>query len=213
MSWLDIEYDLDVWLEIPPRWTIGATEPWEDDDRRTPLEWAAETAEVWWEEHEEDPVTGQVELLTDTLAACVEQYPKMFPGFEVLLYLPSPTELPLPVFVSDFPSQGEKTEELRRVTLADDDGAIEPPIIEEFVTEALGTGVRVLRYSVDSESNAVVSSLRYAWRSEEHGRDVVVITGSPAPSQVLRSLDDMDELAHSIVLRHNDYVAPDEDDG
>ncbi|MEU2538257.1 hypothetical protein [Streptomyces iakyrus] len=212
MSWLDIEYDLDVWLEIPPRWTIGATEPWEDDDERTPQEWATETAALWWEEHEEDPVAGEVALLADTLAACVEQYPKMFPGFEVLLYLPSPTALPLPVFVTEFPSEGEKDSELRRVTLADDDGAVEPPIVEEFETESLGTGVRVLRYSVDSESNAVVSSLRYAWRSEEHGKDVVVITGSPAPSQVLRSLDDIDELAHSIVLRHNDYVAPDDDD-
>ncbi|MFJ4720930.1 hypothetical protein [Streptomyces luteogriseus] len=114
--------------------------------------------------------------------------------------------------MSEFPSEGEKVSELRRVTLADDDGAVEPPIVEEFETEWLGTGVRVLRYSVDSESNAVISSLRYAWRSEEHGKDVVVITGSPAPSQVLRSLDDMDELAHSIVLRHNDYVAPDDDD-
>jgi hypothetical protein len=90
MRWLDIEDDLDVWLEIPPRWTIGATEPWEDDNERTPQEWATETAALWWEEHESDPVAGEVELLADTLAACVEQYPKTFPEFEVLLYLPSP---------------------------------------------------------------------------------------------------------------------------
>jgi hypothetical protein len=212
MSWLDIEYDLDVWLEIPPRWTIGAVEPWDDDDNRTPHEWAAEAAELWWEEADEEPGDGGVEFLTETLVASVERYPKMFPGFGVLLYLPSPSALPLPVFVTHFPSEGEKDSELLRVTLADDGGAVEKPIVEEFTAESLGTGLRVIRYSVEDETNAVIASLRYAWRNEEHGQDVVIITGSPAPTQVLTALDDMDELAHSITLRPDDYVFPDEED-
>ncbi|MFI9153650.1 hypothetical protein [Streptomyces sp. NPDC053367] len=212
MSWLDIAYDVDIWLEIPPRWTIGAVEPWEDDDTRTPQEWATETAELWWDESDEDPGDGGVELLADTLMACVERYPKMFPGFEVLLHLPSPSSLPLPVFVSHFPSESEKDCELRRVTLADGEGAIEKPIVEEFATDSLGKGLRVLRYSVDDESNTVISSLRYAWRSEEHGEYVVIITGSPAPTSVLQALDAVDDLAHSIVLRHNDYVPPTPDE-
>ncbi|MCZ4508855.1 hypothetical protein O3Q52_11695 [Streptomyces sp. ActVer] len=209
MSWLEIDYDEDFWLEVPLRWTIGAVEPWEEDeDSRTPREWATETAELWWDEWDEDPGEGGIEVLADTLVGCVERYPKMFPGFEVLLYLPAPDSIPLPVFVSDFQSTGKEEPELRRVTLADDEKAIEKPIVEDFTTEFLGTGLRVLRYSVEDEKNVVLSSLRYAWRNEEHGRDVVVITASPAPAQILSALDDIDDLAHSIALRHNDYIAP-----
>ena len=114
--------------------------------------------------------------------------------------------------MSDFPSTGEEGHELRRVTLADDENAVEKPIVEDFTTNSLGAGLRVLRYSVEDENNAVMSGLRYAWRNDEHGRDVVVITGSPAPAQILSALDDIDELAQCITLRHNDYVAPDDDD-
>ncbi|WP_405647083.1 hypothetical protein [Streptomyces sp. NBC_00019] len=206
MSWLDIEYDLDVWLEIPPKWTIGAVEPWEDDDKRAPQDWASETAELWWDESDEDAGQGEIELLTSTLLACLERYPKMFPGFEILLYLPTPSSIPLPVFVTHFPSEGEKDYELRRVTLAEGEGAIEKPIVEDFTADSLGNGLRVLRYSINDENNTVISSLRYAWRNEEHGQDVVIITGSPAPAHVLTALDAIDELAHSVNLRHNDYV-------
>ncbi|MFF5522748.1 hypothetical protein [Streptomyces coeruleorubidus] len=94
---------------------------------------------------------------------------------------------------------------LRALTIVDGSGAVELPVAEKVRTEVLGEGLRVLRYNtLDDDSNEFVVGLRYAWRSEEHGRDVVLITGSPAPGQVMSAVKAIAELTHVIRLCHDD---------
>jgi hypothetical protein len=128
----------------------------------------------------------------------------MHPGSEVLLYLPNPKMVPLPVWITHVPAEGDMEQALRELTLADDSEAVELPVAEKVSAEVLGEGLRVLRYNTLDDSNELVVGLRYAWRSEEHGRDVVLITGSPAPGQVMSAVDAIAELTHVIRLCHDD---------
>lgn len=205
MTWLDIDYEPDLWVEVPSQWTISAGEEWYGSDKRTQQEWADEIAQYCWEEsNEKEYAAVEVELLSQTLLECVRRYPPMYPGSEVLLYLPSPKAVPLPVWIAHIPAEGEKEKTLRELTLADDAAAIEPPVVENWTTEALGEGLRVLRYHALEEDQELVVGLRYAWRSEGHNRDVVLITGSPAPGQVMSAVDAIADLTHVIELRHED---------
>jgi hypothetical protein len=205
VSWLDIDYDPDLWVEIPSQWTISAGEEWFGSDDRTTEEWATEIAQYCWEEsYEKNYTAGEVQLLSQTFLECVQRYPKMYPGSEVLLHLPSPKMIPLPVWITHVPAEGDMEQALRALTLADDSGAVELPVAEKVRTEALGEGLRVLRYNTLDDSNEFVVGLRYAWRSEEHGRDVELITGSPAPGQVMSAVEAIAELTHVIRLCHDD---------
>ncbi|MDJ0464402.1 hypothetical protein [Streptomyces sp. H27-C3] len=207
MSWLDIDYDSDLWLEIPIQWTDvnedDAAEPPAPGDQ-TPAEWAVEIARDCWDDSEVDPGEAGVAFLAETLQACVEKYPGAFPGYEIVLHLPDPRAMPLPVYVTDFPAVGDRDTELRRLTMADDKEAVETPIVETFTTEDLGEGLRVLRYSTMPGSTELLVGLRYAWRDKEFDRDLVMVTASPAPGRVLSALDDIDELARSLRLRADD---------
>jgi hypothetical protein len=205
VSWLDIDYDPDLWVEIPSQWTISAGEEWFGSDDRTTEEWAAEIAQYCWDESREKNYTAsEIQLLAQTLIECVQRYPKMHPGSEVLLYLPNPKMVPLPVWITHVPAEGDMEQVLRELTLADDSEAVELPVAEKVSAEVLGEGLRVLRYNTLDDSNELVVGLRYAWRSEEHGRDVVLITGSPAPGQVMSAVDAIAELTHVIRLCHDD---------
>ncbi|MBT2399777.1 hypothetical protein [Streptomyces sp. ISL-100] len=203
MSWLDIDYDADVWLSVPIRWTAAAGEDFVGSEHRTREQWAHETAQDWWEEDDETPGEGDVELLGRTLLACVEKYPSVHPGFELLLYLAHPRMMPLPIWIAELPLKGD-VGELRRLVLADETEAVEPPLVEEFATESLGTGLRSLNYTLLPGTNELFVGLRYAWLSEDHDRSVLMITGSPAPGQVLAAADVIAELAHDLRLRHDD---------
>jgi hypothetical protein len=69
-----------------------AGEEWRGSHQEAPEEWAQEIAGYCLEETDEKDFTaGDVELLTRTLLECVRRHPGMYPGFEVLLYLPNPT--------------------------------------------------------------------------------------------------------------------------
>ncbi|MFE6522420.1 hypothetical protein [Streptomyces sp. NPDC057794] len=204
MTWLDIDYDPDLWVEIPSQWTISAGDEWYGSDNRTQEEWADEIAEFCWEESSEKKYTAsEVELLSQTLLECVRRYPPMYPRSEVLLYLPTPKAVPLPVWIAHVPAEGDRELTLRELTLADDPAAIEPPIVEKWTAEELGEGLRVLRYHALDQHQELVVGLRYAWRSEVNNRDVVLITGSPAPGQVMSAVDAIADLTHVIQL-HND---------
>ncbi|MCZ4118592.1 hypothetical protein [Streptomyces sp. H39-S7] len=204
MSWLDTPYDYNTWLEASDRWPVGK---WAGAE-----EWAADMAEAWWGDFPADPGETGVELLTRTLVACARDFPKAHPGCRVLLHLPDPREMPLPVYVTDRRAQGESSAALRAFVLADDPEAVEPPIVEDFAVPAGVGGLRSLRYATVPGSADLMVGLRYAWRSVEHGRDVVVLTASPAPGRVLAALEDIDELVRGFRVRHDDDDPEIEDD-
>ncbi|MEU7584642.1 hypothetical protein AB0B50_44530 [Streptomyces sp. NPDC041068] len=194
MSWPHVDYDIDTWMQIPNSWE-GT--PW-----KGPKEWGRYMSEAWWGDSGLEPTRKDLKGLAATLRVCAEQLPRAQPGFDVYLQLPDPRFMPLPVYVASIEADGDREETLRELVTTDDPGLVEKPIVEDFTTEALGTGLRSLRYTqTDGDEDGgrmIVAGVRYAWRHEAAGCDVVVIVAAPDPRRVLGAMDDLDAFAGRI---------------
>ncbi|ATL29687.1 hypothetical protein [Streptomyces formicae] len=187
MSWPHVDYDTDLWMQIPNSW---AGTPW-----KGPKEWGRYMSDAWWGDTDLEPTRKDVKGLAATLRACAERFPASHPGFDVYLHLPDPRVMPLPVYVASVEADGEREETLRALVTTDDAALVEKPIVEDFTTEALGTGLRSLRYTQTDDDRTIVAGVRYAWRHEAAGCDVVVIVAAPDPRRVLGAMDDVDAFA------------------
>ncbi|WP_328770956.1 hypothetical protein [Streptomyces sp. NBC_00286] len=190
MSWPFVDYDTDLWMRIPDSWE-GT--PW-----KGPKEWGRYMSEAWWGDSEFEPSRKDLKGLATTLQACAERFPGSHPGFDVYLHLPDPRLMPLPVYVASVEADGDREETLRELVTTDDPDLVERPIVEDFTTEALGTGLRSLRYAQTEEDRTIIACVRYAWRSEEAGCDVLVIAAAPDPRRVLGAMDDIDAFVGRI---------------
>jgi hypothetical protein len=175
---IEVAFDTDVWVGVPREWS---DQTWTD-----PADWAREAAEA---------VCGPDLDRGDGLAAAlamVAASPLLDPalGQSCYVHLPSPDDDPLPVWVQVLEAEGG----LRELAQADEE-AVEPPVVEAFTTDALGEGLRVLRYSLAAEDLLLVG-LHYAHRVGD--LDVHVWTSSLTPARVLAALDDVDELVRGI---------------
>lgn len=209
MTWLNVKHamNLSPWIRIPLMWPEPGLE--DVEEAQTPEAWARYFAEGLWEDAApEKPEPGEIDLLANIMLMYALRAPAAFPDFEVFLHIPHPRELPLPVYVDLFEideSEDQKTT-LRELTHADASYAIEPPIVEDFDSPHLGTGLRVLRYYQDEDSNEVHVGLRYAWRYEKanEAADVLIILADPDASRILRALDDVDEFARTIRISQDE---------
>ncbi|MFD6432712.1 hypothetical protein [Streptomyces venezuelae] len=212
MTWPHVDYDTDLWMQIPNSWE-GT--PW-----KGPKEWGRELSAVWWDDSGLEPTRKDLKLLAATLRSCAERFPLSHPGFDVYLHLPDPRLMPLPVYVASIEAEGDndgdrdrdrdrdRDESLRALVTTDDPALVEKPIVEDFTTESLGTGLRSLRYTqvdaAEAESGAgangdtLVAGVRYAWRHEATRCDVLVIVSAPDPRRVLGAMDDLDDFVRRI---------------
>ncbi|MFE9648091.1 hypothetical protein ACFYO0_29045 [Streptomyces sp. NPDC006365] len=190
MSWPYVDYDTDLWMQIPSSWE-GT--PW-----KGPKEWGRYMSEAWWGDSDFEPSRKDLKGLAATLQACAERFPQSHPGFDVYLHLPDPRLMPLPVYVASVEADGDREETLRELVTTDDPDLVEKPIVEDFTTEALGTGLRSLRYTQTEEDRTIIAGVRYAWRSEEADCDVLVIVAAPDPRRVLGAMDDIDAFVGRI---------------
>ncbi|WP_434591241.1 hypothetical protein [Streptomyces sp. A5-4] len=53
-----------------------------------------------------------------------------------------------------------------------------PPVVKSVQSQTLGTGMSTFRYIPQEDSPHTLACVRYAWRDEERGADVVVWTAS-----------------------------------
>ncbi|MEU3895814.1 hypothetical protein [Streptomyces sp. NPDC045251] len=190
MSWPHVDYDTDLWMKIPDAWE---TTPW-----KGPKQWARHMSEAWWGDSDLEPTRKDLKALAATLQACAEQFPGSHPGFDVYLHLPDPRLMPLPVYVGAFEADGDRDESLRALATTEDPYLVEKPLVEDFTTELLGTGLRSLRYTQTEEDRTIVAGVRYAWRAEEAGCDVLVVVAAPDPRRVLGAMADVDAFAERI---------------
>ncbi|WP_367044190.1 hypothetical protein [Streptomyces sp. Je 1-332] len=190
MSWPHVDYDPDLWMQVPNSWE-GT--PW-----KGPKEWSRHMSEAAWGDSGSEATRKDLKGLAATLRACAEQFPQSHPGFDVYLHLPDPRFMPLPVYVASIESDGEREETLRALVTTDDADLVEEPIVEDFGTGLLGTGLRSLRYTQTGAERTIVAGVRYAWRAEEAGCDVVVIVAAPDPRRVLGAMEDLDAFAARI---------------
>ncbi|WP_432119110.1 hypothetical protein [Streptomyces sp. bgisy032] len=210
MSWLNVKHAmaLSPWIRVPLMWPEPGLE--DVEEAQTPEAWARYFAKGCWEDFTlEKPEPGEVDLLTNILLMYALRAPSAFPDFEVFLHLPNPRELPLPAYVDlvEIEEGEDRRTALRELTHADADYAVEAPIVEDFDSPHLGSGLRVLRYYQAEDSNEVHVGLRYAWRYEKgtEAADVLIILADPDAGRILRALDDVDEFARTI------RISPDEE--
>ena len=203
---LDIDYDPSRWLEIPPRWD---TEEWQDIDV-----WARSCAELLWRSYGQDPGEPGISFLAGVLRRFAEAFaPEPF-DTRVLLRMWEPNSMPLQVFSMVKPAQGDREETLRFLVGAEDPDAVEPPVVESFHAEHLGEGLRTFRYLRQDDTPEVIAALRYAWRDEEVGADVVLWTATDDTARVIRGAQEIEELAHRVSvavwnLEPDDEESPD----
>ena len=209
MSWLNVKHamHLDPWLRVPLMWPEPGLE--DVEIAQTPQVWARSFAEAWWEDFAtKKPKPGEVDLLTNILVMHAERAPAIWPGADVFLHLPHPRDVPLIVCVDLVEIEEEDRDiALRELTHADASYTIEPPIVENFDSPHFGTGLRVLRYYQDEDSNEVHAGLRYAWRYEKgsESADALIVLSHPDPGRLIRALEDIDEFARAI------RISPDEE--
>ena len=86
---LDIDFNTNRWLELPPRWD---TEDWQDIDF-----WARDHAQLFWRFYGQDPGESGISFLAGTLRRLAESFsPEPF-DTRVLLRMWEPTAMPLPL--------------------------------------------------------------------------------------------------------------------
>jgi hypothetical protein len=182
-GWMSIQYAQNVWIPCPPVFPDGY-------DRNS---WASLYAEQWWEMSGRSRGDREVKLLAQTLADIHEYayaHLEMHRGF---IHLPDLSLVPLLVSFGIWEAVGDRTTQLRVLTHADDPEAIQPPSVEEFGTDRLGPGLRVLAYTKNKD--VITGHLNYAWRSEEYATALRMFTGAPDLGRLQRAIPDIEQLA------------------
>ncbi len=188
------DHDASRWFAVPAQWPVPGFEKELPDIAA----WADVAARAAWNSSPLTARPDELDELAGILAFAVERFPTVYPGFEVLLHLPGPRHNPIPVYVGDVEATDDDPESaLRYGTAADDPNAVESPIVEELHSPHLGRGIRVLRYSTESDGG-ILAGLRYGWYIEELGLETYVFTASPDTGRLLGAMDDIDALARCI---------------
>jgi hypothetical protein len=185
-GWISVAYDQNIWIPCPPVFPEGL-------DRRS---WAMLYAEEWWSRTSRPHGKREINALARTLAdlhAYAYRHLAMHRGF---LHLPSLQLVPQLVSFGIWEAVGDREKQLRLLTRADDPAFMQSPAVEEFGTDNLGPGLKVLGYS--QEKNVVTGNLAYAWRSEELATALRMFTGGPDLGRLERALPDIEDLARTV---------------
>lgn len=192
----NVAYDPVTWLALPTYW---GTETWDD-----PVAWAAETARDMWRGL--DPGPRSVARTEAMLTECAQLWGGRDPDlpFEMVTYLhlPHPGMLPVQVrvWIDDTPHVT-----VRWAAQADEATAVEPPVVEEFTTEHLGTGLRVRLYhsftpggAGSGNADALCASLRYAFTTPEHDAVLTVWAMDPDLGRLIQAGEDIDAFVRAV---------------
>lgn len=190
-GWFDADYDEHVWIPCPPVFPPGVD---------TEI-YALGVARIWLDRvPPRDRKPGDLGLLAAQLAEIHDStYGKVL-CCHAFIHLPHPgRQLPLVVYAGVWESDGGRDGQLRMLCRADDPQAAEPPAVEEFATDRLGTGLRVLRHC-RSEDGELYAGLSYAFRSEELETDLVLSAVSADPGRLQDATGDIENLARSMMI-------------
>lgn len=192
-GWVNIDGDhllRLIWVPCPPFFEGGETRQ----------SWAAESAQLWFQSSQSPYGREEVDHLGEMFAAIHEDVYAAGHCHQAVIHLPDPRMVPLPVQIGVWAMQGNREQTLRSLAHADDAEAIDPPIAEEFTTERLGTGLKVLHYRHGPDGKRVDGYLNYAWRSEQYETDLRVFTFCDDLSRLERARPDLDDLARAIEI-------------
>jgi hypothetical protein len=188
-GWVRITYDQSVWIPILPCYSDG-------DDYRS---YSAGAAQEWWQASGLRHTSLDVLRLFELLVEAHESTYGHIPCHLAFAHLPDPRQLPLLLYVGVWEAAGDRDEQLRMWCLANDRGAVELPLAEEFATGNLGSGLRVMRYR-HHDDGALYAALRYAWRSEEFETDLVLNVTAEDLSRLNRAIGDIENFTRAIQI-------------
>lgn len=186
-----VEYDIAVWVPCPPGFPPG----WNRQ------RWAQMYAENFWKRPGLTYTDLEIGLLATRLTEIHQETYGHVPCHQAFIHLPDPRLTPLPVYLATWKSEGEEGEQLRTMTHASDPASIRAPIVDEFRTENLGTGLRVLVHlPVEGAEGEMYGALSYAWRIERYQTDLRIFTVCRDLGRLQGAIGDIDELAQVTTL-------------
>jgi hypothetical protein len=188
-GWVRIRYDQSIWIPILPVFPEGYNL----------TSYATEFAEERWEGSGFPHTPVDVLRLFHLLVEAHESTYGHIPCHLAFAHLPDPRLMPLLLYVGIWAAAGDREERLRMLCLANDEGAVELPIVEEFSTGSLGRGLRVMRYR-NHEDGTLYAALRYAWRSEDLQTDLVLNATAEDLGRLQRAIPDIENFARATTI-------------
>jgi hypothetical protein len=120
-------------------------------------------------------------------------------GQFLYFYMGPPRYRPLPVMLGVWQMSGERDEQLRWLAGYETVDLVEPPVLEDFYTEHLGTGVKVWCVQKgEKRRKAVVGLLGYSWRCEELETDLHLKTMCTDLGWLQAAMPGIEEFARAI---------------
>jgi hypothetical protein len=187
-GWIRVDYNQATWIPCLPVFPAG-------HDLKS---WSALYAEHWWDASGIDHGKRQIGALRQSLEHLHKITYSELPCHMALIHLPDPRGLPLLVCFGVWQAAGDRTEQLRVLSHADEQDAIQPPIVEECSTEKLGSGLKCLCYVKEQHGTMVSGCLNYAWRSEPLETAVRMFTSCPNLGRLQQAMPDIEELTDVI---------------
>ncbi len=185
-GWVRIKYNQRIWIPILPVFPEG-------HDLES---YSAAAAEEWWRMSGLRHTPQDVLRLRELLIEANQSTYGHIPCHLTFAHLPDPRQLPLLLHVGVWEATGDREVQLRTWCLANDPGAVEPPVIEQITTDQLGTGIRVMRYR-HHDDGALYAALRYAWRSQEYETDLVLNVIAEDLGRLQQAIPDIDDFANA----------------
>jgi hypothetical protein len=140
-GWPAFNSQRPVWIPCPAAFPVSM-------DQNS---WARRYAARWWASTAASYGDHQIVRLARLLSDLHDITYRAGTCHVALIHLPAPPPVlqPLPVGIGVWELQGEQGARLRRLVCADDTHVIKEPTVEEFCTEALGHGLRSVRWARD----------------------------------------------------------------
>ncbi|MCZ4100837.1 hypothetical protein [Streptomyces sp. H39-C1] len=197
MSWVDIYYPLDSWVEITPR------NSWVDTEWGSQTNWSRSSAETVLALRGQPHRWLANRRLAKYLSHAYDVYAKRPMGERSYLFLGDLKQQALHVSVAYGPAEGDKRGALQRLVRAEDPELLHPPQVDTFHAGHLGEGLKALGH-VELDGNEIVANLWYAFRDEHHAVDVVVFASTGDLVRLGQVMPDIDALVHGIKVRADD---------
>lgn len=183
------EYDVKNWAMLPPPATTV--------DREQAVRPLAETHAIIAKALGGAPVDQAVKAMLTIR----EDLYKSWLGQYLYFYMGPPRFRPLPAMLGVWQMLQERDEQLKLLAGYNTTDLVEPPILEDFHTEHLGTGIKVWCVQrQEKHRRKVVALLGYAFRNEELETDLHLKTMCTDLGWLQAAMPHIDEFVRAISI-------------
>jgi hypothetical protein len=193
-GWVRTSRDFTKWIPCPAEFPRDL-----HLDRES---WAAESAQGWWEHSGLKYQPQNVSRLARMLATIHEYGYTHVPCHQIWVYYRGTDALPLPLHIGIWMMSGDRDEQLRSLSGANDPDVIRPAKATTFTSPLLGSGYRTLRHKKD-DAGTVAAFLGFAFRSEEFETDVQAFVSTTDLRQLHKAAPDIEDFVRGMRVYYN----------